>query len=295
MNPAKTLIIINPASGTNSKKEFTKLFNKYLDHNQYDFSIEFTSQPGHATRLAQSAVLNAYGNIIAVGGDGTINEIARALIHTETALGIIPAGSGNGLARHLGIPLNPIKAINSLNNVSINSIDSASINGKPFFCTAGVGFDAHIGHKFSKAESRGLKSYIKISLKEFFRYSSHTYTIQTEDNRIKQEAFLVTFANTNQYGNNAFIAPKANIRDGLLDLCILKPFPLYLAPLIGVRLFASRIHQSRYMSTSKFTELLFERDKEGPVHLDGEPFTMPARLLVKCVPGSLNVLIPLED
>lgn len=295
MNPAKTLIIINPASGTKSKKELAKLFNMYLDHSQYDFSIEYTSRPGHATRLAQSAVLEAYKNVIAVGGDGTINEIARALIHTETALGIIPAGSGNGLARHLGIPLNPIKAINVLNNFSTNCIDSASINGEPFFCTAGVGFDAHIGHKFSKAESRGLKSYVKISIKEFFRYSPHTYSIQLPDKCIKQEAFLVTFANTNQYGNNAFIAPKANIRDGLLDLCILKPFPVYLAPLIGMQLFTSRMHRSKYMSTAKFTELVIERTAEGPVHLDGEPFTMPPRLMVKCVPQSLNVLIPQEN
>ena len=295
MNPAKTLIIINPASGTNSKKEFVKLFDKYLDRDKYDFSIEFTNHPGHATRLAQSAVLNSFKNVIAVGGDGTINEIARALIHTEVALGIIPSGSGNGLARHLGIPLNPIKAISGLNNSSTSCIDSASINEEPFFCTAGVGFDAHIGHKFSKAESRGLKTYVKISLKEFFHYSPHSYSIQTKDNFIKQDSFLVTFANTNQYGNNAFIAPKANIRDGLLDLCILKPFPLYLAPLIGARLFASRIHKSPYMNTFIFSELQLEREKEGPVHLDGEPYTMKARLLVKCIPDSLHILIPVRS
>ncbi len=294
MNPAKTLIIINPTSGTHSKKDLPDLLEQRLDRARYAFSIKYTLEPGHATRMAASAVKDGYQNIIVAGGDGTINEVASALVHTETVLGIIPAGSGNGLARHLGIPINPIKAINTLNKASITCIDSASINEKPFLCTAGVGFDAHIGHKFSKAESRGLKTYVKISLKEFYQYQSQSYTLCTTSGEFRRKAFLITFANTNQYGNNAFIAPKANIQDGLLDLCVLKPFPAIMAPLIGLRLFTSRVHHSQYMETCQLKEAIIERHDAGPVHLDGEPFTMPARLIVKCVPRSLNVLAPFQ-
>lgn len=292
MQPSKTLVIINPVSGTNSKKDFPALLKKYIDSGKHDLTIQFTKYAGHATQITKEAITQAFDNVIAVGGDGTINEIARALLHTSVNLGIIPSGSGNGLARHFKIPLKTIEAIKALNHSKVEVSDSGSLNGHPFFCTAGIGFDAHIGQKFSEAGTRGFSTYVKTILKEFVNYQPEIYQIITAETKIREQAFLITFANTNQYGNNAFIAPKANTSDGLLDICILKPFPLYKAPQIGVKLFSGSIHQSRYMKTIQSANLKINRIQAGAAHVDGEPIKLGEILEVKCIPDSLRILVP---
>lgn len=292
MNPQKTLIIINPVSGTNSKRNFPELFNRYLDKQKHQYELRFTERAGHATELVKEALENNIENVVAVGGDGTINEIARALVNTHAALGIIPSGSGNGLARHFKIPLKTVEAICALNNPERIKSDAATLNGHYFFCTAGVGFDAHIGQKFSEAGTRGFQTYIKTTINEFLAYKPEKYQISTPDETIEKEAFLITLANTSQYGNNAFIAPEASTSDGKLNICILEPFPVYLAPDLGRRLFTGSIHKSRFMKNLLCKSMKIKRPNNGPVHLDGEPMSMGTDLEIKCHPDVLHILIP---
>lgn len=291
MNPQKTLIIINPVSGTNSKRNFPELFDRYLDKQKHQYELKFTEKAGHATELVKEALEGNIDNIIAVGGDGTINEIARALVNTHAALGIIPSGSGNGLARHFKIPLKTVEAICALNDFEKIKSDAASLNGKYFFCTAGVGFDAQIGQKFSEAGTRGFQTYIKTTINEFLAYKPEKYQIITPEEIIEKEAFLITLANTSQYGNNAFIAPEASTSDGKLNICILEPFPVYLAPDLGRRLFTGSIHKSRFMKNLLVSSLTIKRPSNGAIHLDGEPMTMGTELEVKCHPNALNIIV----
>jgi diacylglycerol kinase family enzyme len=230
---------------------------------------------------------------VAVGGDGTVNEIAKVLINTPATMGIIPVGSGNGLARHLKIPLQPGRAIQTINNLKYQAIDVGMINHTPFFCTCGVGFDALIGDKFAQCKGRGLSNYVKTTISEYFNYQPETYQITVDnEEKIERQAFLITFANASQYGNNAFIAPKADICDGELDICILSPFRLYRAPVIGVRLFAGNIDKSPLMYCKKGSKVMLERSSEGVIHFDGEPFQMGKKLEISLISKGLNIIIP---
>ena len=230
---------------------------------------------------------------MAVGGDGTVNEIAKALINTDAIMAIIPVGSGNGLARHLRIPLQPRKALELINKQKYQAIDCGLINNMPFFCTCGVGFDALIGEKFAQCKGRGLFNYVKTTITEYFNYKPEIYqiTIDNEQN-LNIPAFLITFANASQYGNNAYIAPNADICDGKLDMCILSPFKLYQAPGIGIQLFAKNINKSSLMQIERASNISLERASEGVVHFDGEPCRMGKKLEISLIDKCLNVIVP---
>ncbi|MFN3405250.1 MAG: diacylglycerol/lipid kinase family protein [Cytophagaceae bacterium] len=288
---AKYLFIINPISGIGKKALLPELIRKEFDLAGKSFEIVFTEYAGHATELAKKAALEKYYAVVAVGGDGTINEIGRSLIGTDTALGIIPAGSGNGLARHLNIPMAADKAVKFLANSVPVSIDHCLINEYPYFCTAGVGFDASVGMRFAKQPKRGFTTYIKTVVAEYGSYKCSEYMLEIDGKRFSAQAFLVTFANASQYGNNAFIAPQADLQDGLIDVCILHPFPLYISPLIGYRLFSKKIASSRYLDIFKAKEVKVIRKSPGPVHFDGEPLEMGKELIIKIIPDQLKVLV----
>lgn len=282
--------IVNPKSGIGSKKDFPKIVSEFLSK-KYSSEIVFTSHAGHATQLSHEAVAQGFKYVVAVGGDGTVNETAQGLVNTDAVLGIIPRGSGNGLARHLKIPLAMEKAVEFLFNEAREvKMDTAEINGKAFFCTAGVGFDAHIGHAFAMEGTRGFQTYLKTSLREFLNYKPEKYHVKVNNEEFDVRAFLVTIANTSQYGNNACISPEADVQDGLLDVCILRPFPKYAVVDIGRRLFNQSMHKSRYMQLIKTRELTITREEDGPAHLDGEPLQMSRTLNAKIHPLSLNVL-----
>ncbi|MBA7552601.1 Diacylglycerol kinase [subsurface metagenome] len=220
-----------------------------------------------------------------------MNEVAQGLVNTEAAVGIIPTGSGNGLARHLGIPLNLPGAINLLRNARPVSVDYGILNGTPFFCTAGIGFDAMIGHEFSLLGKRGFSSYLRIILTRFLSYTPQEYKIRINDSEITKVLFLVTFANSSQYGNRASIAPQANIMDGFMDVTMLSPFPFYKALDIGIRLLTKNIDSSKYVEIVKCKEVSVERESPGYVHFDGEPMITGRQVDVKIIPGGLNVLV----
>ena len=213
MQKIKISFIINPISGGQKKDHLPKLISKYLNKDKFDFSFHFTKYKGHASELSGNGSADFY---IVAGGDGTLNEVASKLIHSSAGMGILPLGSGNGLARHLGIEMNTAKAIEQLNTAEESYIDTCSLNGKPFINMAGVGFDAHIGKMFAESTKRGFKTYVLQTLKEFKNYKSKSYQLKYQDFEIKHEAFLLSIANSSQYGNNAFIAPKAELNDGLL-------------------------------------------------------------------------------
>ncbi len=292
MKKEKVIFIINPIAGSRSKAALPQLIEQHLDHQKYELQLVFTDFKGQGSEITNLAVANGASIIVAVGGDGTVNEIGKMLIDTKACLGILPAGSGNGLARHLKIPLDLIKAIKVINQGKKVFIDAGKMNGKFFFCTSGVGFDAHIGDVFATKVHRGFQGYIKTTLKEFNAYQPQLYKLTLPDKELVRESFLITIANASQYGNNAFIAPHANIQDHLLDICIMKKFPPIAALDMGIRIFTKRIQFSKYVEFLQLPELTIERPLPGIVHVDGEPFQMDARLDIRIVPGGLQVLAP---
>jgi len=287
------LYIINPISGNGKGKEVPPLILMNQQSGlQNSNKVVFTKFAGEAREIARTYIARGFTKIIAVGGDGTVNEVASEVAGTNCQLGIIPVGSGNGLARHLGIPLSPAKALSLVHQNNVLQIDTASVNQRPFFCTSGTGFDAHIGQLFSQSVSRGFSSYFKTTLREFHNYQSHNYRITVDGKILKRRAFLATVANASQYGNNAHIAPQAHVNDGWLDLVIVKPFPLFAAPWLALDLFRKRIHHNRYIEALTGKEISIERLEKEVIHIDGEPLMEEANLRFTLKPGNLNVIVP---
>ncbi|RYD86984.1 MAG: YegS/Rv2252/BmrU family lipid kinase, partial [Sphingobacteriales bacterium] len=229
-----------------------------------------------------------------VGGDGTVNEIASAIVGSDTTLAIIPYGSGNGLSRFLGVPMDAVKAIETINKGRVEVIDSARLNGQPFFNMAGMGFDAHISDVFSHGKKRGFYSYLKSSIKEIINYRSQVYQLEIDGKQHEREAFMLSFANSSQYGNNAHVSPKASVQDGLLDVCVIKPFPLYRFPEMGLRMFTKTAEGSKYVEIIKGKHIKVIRTKPGPLHLDGEPQQAGTEAEINIVPKSLKVIVGAE-
>jgi len=228
--------IVNPISGTRGKEAIIRLIPQYLSDERFRYEIVYTERSGHAAQLAQEAAEAGVDIVVAVGGDGTVNEVARSLVHTQTALAIVPCGSGNGLARHLFIPINPIGALKILAECQIETLDYGKINDQPFFCTCGIGFDAFISERFAHAGKRGLMTYVDNTLKGGLTYKPETYRVSIDGQEQEYEAFLIACANASQYGNNVYIAPAASMNDGLMDVTILEPFPLLEAPQVVMQL-----------------------------------------------------------
>ena len=285
--------IINPISGSGwrGKKSIPEKIEKYLDHDQFDYDIVYTERAGHASELATQFAKEGIDIVVAVGGDGTVNEVARSLTHTGTALAIIPCGSGNGLARHLQIPLDVSKDIELINECEIHSLDYGVINGLPFFCTCGMGFDAFISMKFAESGKRGPISYVENVLKTGLSYEPETYTIEDRDGVQRYKAFLVACANASQYGNNAVIAPQASMEDGLIDVVIMEPFNALEAPQISIDLFNKSLDQNSKIKTFKTDRLHVVREKPGVIHYDGEPIITDQDVDIHIEKGGIKVIV----
>lgn len=288
-NIFKVRFIINPISGNGKNKDIALLIGKILDRTKFTHEICFTQSQADATRLSREARDKGMDLVVAVGGDGTVHEVGKALIGSNTALGIIPRGSGNGLARHCGIPCEPVKAIKLINQMKMRPIDTVKINGDHFLNMAGIGFDAYIAKKFSLDIKRGFFTYLKLVMKHFFSYKCQDYKLIIDGKKMEQKAFLISFANSSQYGNNIRISPKAKIDDGLLDVVILHPFPLISTPRLIFQLLSSKIDQSKYVEIIPGKEIIVEG---GPfhTHLDGEPVTSKNNLNLTVLPFSLNLV-----
>ena len=270
-NKQRIIFIINPISGTENKDEIPRLISEHLDQQRFDYEVLFTEYAGHAAEIAQQSAAEGADIVVAVGGDGTINEVARSLVHTETALGIIPCGSGNGLARHLCIPIDTTKAIELINHCQIEAFDYGVINDLPFFCTCGMGFDAFISLKFAEAGKRGPITYVENVLKEGLKYQPETYEIVDENDTVYYKAFLIACANASQYGNNAYIAPGATMRDGMMDVIIMEPFTALDAPQIAADLFMKTLQNNSKIKTFRAKSIRIHRKQPGAIHYDGDP------------------------
>lgn len=294
-NKKKIVFVINPISGTQGKEQILAWVNEKLDREKYDMEVVYTEYAGHAVKIAaQKAAEKAFA-VVAIGGDGTINEIARSLVHTDTALGIIPCGSGNGLARHLQIPLDPKKAVDIINGGRLEVIDYGKINGVPFFCTCGVGFDAFVSLKFSQAGKRGPLTYLEQTLQESLKYRPEVYELEMDGNvSTRYRAFLIACGNASQYGNNAYITPRATLDDGLLDVTILEPFTVLDVPSLSFQLFNKTIDQNSRIKTFQCKSLRIHRSKPGVVHFDGDPMMAGEDVEVSIVQRELKVIVPCE-
>lgn len=288
----KIVFVYNPISGSHKLLPVVPIIEKFINNDIYDYEIINTQHKGHATEIAREYAARRYDAVIAVGGDGTVNEVGCGLIGSDTALGIIPCGSGNGLARHLGIPIDPFKAVKWLDKSIFTDIDYGTMNGQPFFCTCGVGFDAKVSDSFSKAGTRGVLTYLESIMKEIATYHNETYKLSFDNSSETFEAFFITCANADQWGNNAFIAPTASLQDGLLDVIAAHPFNVVDAPLIAFQLFNRQIDKNPKVSVRKCNGVTITRQKEGPAHYDGDPVIMGREIRIEIVLSGLKVLIP---
>lgn len=271
MSKQSIIFIVNPISGLGKQKGIDKTITEIAAKYKANVTIEFTKHAGHAFEIALQAVKNKINTVAIVGGDGSVNEVGKALMHTETNLGIIPSGSGNGLARHFNIPLDTKKAIERVFTGKTIVMDVGKIEDHIFLSTAGFGFDAQVAHVFSQQKKRGFRTYIKTVRKELFKFKPFEFTLTNE--KITDKAFMLSVANIPQFGNNFTINPNATENDGLLNCTLIKPFPKYKIPLLTSRFFKKSIHNSRY-----FTEWLapgFEFEiPHLTAHVDGEPIVL---------------------
>ena len=283
--------IVNPISGTKSKDTLPLLVKQLIDDSLYECEIIKTEYAGHAAELANQCVNDHIDICVAVGGDGTVNEVARSLAHSETALGIIPCGSGNGLARHLCLPIDMKQALQVINAGKTDYFDYGVINDQPFFCTCGMGFDAYVSLKFAESGKRGLATYVENVLKEGLTYKPDTYIITDESGNHQYNAFLVACANASQYGNNAYIAPEASMQDGLLDVIIMEPFNIIEAAKVGFDLFAKTLKSNKHIKTFQARSIHIHRNESGAVHFDGDPTKMGTDIDVRIEPLGLKAII----
>ena len=287
--------IINPVSGSketqNAKRKLPKLIMQTLDSEQWLPNIMYTEYAGHATEMAYQFARMGFDAVVAVGGDGTVNEVARGLKDSKTALGIIPMGSGNGFARHLNIPIRPQKALEMINHSEPISVDYGLANGRLFVSTCGTGFDAVIADHFAGSNKRGFATYFQNIIHDVFSYTPQTYHLVGDGLDVTHKAFLITFANANQWGYEALIAPKASLQDGKMDIMLMSSHALLGSASLALRLFAGSIDDSHFMDTIRAKEVTLERESAAPFHIDGDPVEMEKDIHIKIVPDGLKVLV----
>jgi len=282
--------IINPVSGTTKKKNITKLIQDIFGKSDIGVAVRETEYAGHAREIA-AELCSENTEIIAVGGDGTINEVVNGIGNSGAVFGIIPSGSGNGLARHLGISMRPKKAMELIKKGFTQNIDLMKINGEYSANVSGVGFDALVAHKFQDSKTRGFISYAQIAMNEFFKYKPQSYQFSIDGKEFEREAFLISFANSSQFGNNAFIAPKASITDGLIDVCILKPFPVVATAVVFERVMAKSINNSKFMEIIQGKKITIKNPAKI-YHLDGDPRESINDLEIEICSGILKLIVP---
>ncbi len=287
----RILFIINPMSGVASKAGIPEAIETHLDHDLYEHHIVETKYAGHAASLARDASVEGVDVVVAVGGDGTVNEVARGIVHTNTALGIIPCGSGNGLARHLLLPINLRKCIEIINRYEVRALDYGIINEYPFFCTCGMGFDAFVSQKFAEAGKRGPITYAQKILEEGTKYKPETYDVDADGISTSYKAFLISCANASQYGNNAYIAPQASMSDGLLDVVIMEPFDILDAPQIAIDMFSKTLDMSSKIKSFRTRHLHIRRSHPGVIHYDGDPVMTGADIDVRIEAKGINIIV----
>lgn len=291
----RILLIINPISGTSSKKGLKKAIERRIRSMGHTICTQETQCQGDGIRIGREAAAEGYDVVLACGGDGTVNEVATGLIGSNTALMILPNGSGNGLARHLDIPVDPLLALDVLKKGHIVDCDYCTVNGRPFFCTFGLGFDAAVSRRFALSHKRGLMTYLKSAVDEFINFKPETCSMTINGSSQNLDIFLIACCNASQYGNNAYIAPAASITDGLLDITIVHSGNPIAQAFVGIELLAGSITKGGLIDTFRAKSVIIERKTPGTVHIDGEPTDMSSRLEIDCHSGGLRIYAPLNN
>ena len=290
MNKKSLHFIINPISGIGKQNNIEEKIAQEIDATIFDSYVHFTKNKEHATSISKDLVEKNASVIVAVGGDGTVNEVAKSLVNSSSILGIVPTGSGNGLARHLSIPQNVSKALRLLNTLNTKDIDSCTANNEFFMNVSGVGYDAHISHCFAKERKRGIKTYVKLILSEWWTYSVQHYKISINNTEVfSGDAVQVSFANGTQFGNNVIVSPQSIDNDGLIELCILKPFNFYEIPQLLLALATRRFHLHKRMQIIKCSAASIIT-KHAKTHLDGEPKDLSDKIDLMVKPKSIKVI-----
>ena len=288
----KIVFIINPFSGTSAKVSTPELIAKQIDSNKYYHSIAFTEYAGHAISLSKAAAEEGADLVVAVGGDGSVNEVAQSLIGTNTCLGVLPGGSGNGFAMHLGIGRNQAKAIDFINNGKEIWIDTCTVNNRFFANVAGIGFDARIAFMTKKNKKRGFLPYFSTSIKESNKFKPTSLKIKLDGRVIEGEYAAAVVANASMYGYHFTIAPEASLQDGIMDIMLIKKSPLYKYFLTSFRFLNRSLHLSKITETYQGKELTISLDKKDYLHVDGEGYESELELNFKINPMSLKVMVP---
>jgi len=283
--------IVNPISGTVSKDKIVQQIRQTIPSDAFDVDVVYTEYRGHAAEIAKAVAARGGSICAAVGGDGTVNEVARSLVHTDTALAIVPSGSGNGLARHLCLPMNVGQALEVIAEGHIEEFDYGVVNEMPFFCTCGMGFDAFISLKFAEAGKRGPITYVENVLKEGLKYKPETYIVEDVKGTHHHEAFLIACANAAQYGNNAYIAPGASMKDGLIDVIVMEPFTAIEAPKIALDLFAKTLGRNSHIKTFQADSIHIHRTSPGALHYDGDPIMMGTDIDVRLEHLGIKIVV----
>jgi YegS/Rv2252/BmrU family lipid kinase len=294
----KTRFIFNPVSGRHARNaRLLPLLRDFIGARALDADLVATEGPGHATELARAAVQAGCLRVVAVGGDGTMNEVAQALLHTPAALALIPCGSGNGLALHLGLPLAPLAALELVATVGgrVAAVDTGSVNGLPFFNAMGLGLDAEVSRRFNQLTTRGLPAYARTAFAAFAQRTSEHCTVIVNGRRESLDILLIAVANSDQYGNRAFIAPGARVDDGQLDLVAVRPVGVFGAAALGARLFLGTIDRSSGVRRLRGSRFTIERPAPGLVHTDGETHTTGTTVEIAVHPRSLRIVVPVTS
>ena len=289
MEKTHGLFIINPRAGAHRGRHVERWIMANLPSDRFSYDVTYTRFSGHATELAREASADF---VVAVGGDGTVNEVAQGLLGTRKLLGIIPCGSGNGLAHHLGIPLNKAAAVRIIQAMHVLSMDYGLIQRIPFFCTCGVGLDATVSQRFADLSRRGLQAYVQKAVETWLTYRAQEYTICVDGQVCCEKALLITVGNANQWGNWIYICPRASVCDGLLDVTLVRPFPAVEIPLIAGLLLAGRLDESERIVTLRGRHISIHRAGEDMAHYDGEPVRLGDQIEITVGPDPLRVLAP---
>lgn len=266
---------------------------KTLQADDLKFSFLITKKETNSEDIKKEIIQSEADSVVAIGGDGTVNMVATALKGTEIPLGIIPCGSGNGLARSLGYDMNPRKAFHQILNGTVVRMDAGIVNEKPFYCTAGIGFDAVIAHEFAHLNTRGLINYVRLVTAKLISYKTFFSSIKEFENATAEsEYFMITIGNAPQFGNNFYIVPKAMLNDGLLDVCAIKKFNRTKILSLLVKIIGKKVYEHPSCIYKKYAEFSITCKDEQPLHTDGEPAGFFKNFHFQIEKECLNIIVP---
>ncbi len=287
----RILFIVNPVAGVQRKDKIPPLINKYLDHDKYDYEVIYTEARGHATEIALDAVKNNIDIVAVAGGDGSVNEVAKGLLGSSTCLAIIPSGSGNGLARHLGYSINIKSTLQIINAFNCKQIDVCKINDEYFFSLIGIGFDAFAAKVFSREETRGFITYAWSAIKSLSSFDSFDFELSSKEKNIVGKAFMINVCNSNQYGYNVKVAPHANLSDGLMDVILVDDIPKWKVPFAVMQVFTQTHLMNKHFQSFKTDALTINATNYAYLQIDGETVPKDKKFTITMLPNALRVLM----